>query len=375
MSEFVILGPSVSPRIDAFQSGLADLRRSPAPLVSYDAFLRDHDSLFDALNRQTILRIESPDRDPVSLRALYAAGAAGAEAAGFQTIDRDAAVTRKGEIGSPAQLWFGLRKALKAACASAESAGASVLIDREQTATMFDKAGCARLLAGHQVPAPAQLGLVERFEQLMATMHSCACTRVFLKLRHGSAAAGMMALALGPRHEIVAYTTAVQNDRGGISATRRIQKLSNHSSIEAIVDRLAPLGLTAEQWLPKSGIEGRTYDLRVIVIGGEPVFHVMRQSTHPMTNLHLGGKRGSADTIRRRIGEDHWASLNRTCRKVAGIFAGNFMIGIDVAILAGERKHAVLEVNAFGDHVKNVYYRGTTPQQCQVLRANRWLSA
>ena len=43
------------------------------------------------------------------------------------------------------------------------------------------------------------------------------------------------------------------------------------------------------------------------------------------------------------------------------------MVGVDAAILVGDRRHAVLEVNAFGDHVKGVTYRGFTPQEWQII--------
>jgi hypothetical protein len=44
------------------------------------------------------------------------------------------------------------------------------------------------------------------------------------------------------------------------------------------------------------------------------------------------------------------------------------MLGIDIAILRGDRRHTVLEVNAFGDHIKDVSYQGYSPQEWQILQ-------
>ena len=63
-----------------------------------------------------------------------------------------------------------------------------------------------------------------------------------------------------------------------------------------------------------------------------------------------------------------WESVLDSCRAVGQAFPSSFMLGIDIAILTGDRRHTVLEVNAFGDHIKDVSYEGYSPQEWQILQ-------
>ena len=232
----------------------------------------------------------------------------------------------------------------------------------------FDKSANSEHLDAHGIPVPRRIGSVGCFDELMAKMRSEQLERVFVKLRFGSSAAGMTALALGPGGQIVAYTTGIAGDGGAAYATRAVRRLVQHREVREIIDLFAPLGLHAEAWLPKAGVDGRNSDLRIITISGEPVFNVMRLSPHPMTNLHLGGARRSPEALRRRIGEAAWGELLESCRAVARAYPACSMLGIDAAVLADNRRHVVFEVNAFGDHIKGVRFRGCTPHEWQILQ-------
>ncbi len=71
----------------------------------------------------------------------------------------------------------------------------------------------------------------------------------------------------------------------------RVRSYGTEEEVAALIDMLAPDGLHVERWLPKATLDGRVFDLRVVVIGGEPTHAVVRTSRTPMTNLHLGGAR------------------------------------------------------------------------------------
>ena len=88
----------------------------------------------------------------------------------------------------------------------------------------------------------------------------------------------------------------------------------------------------------------RHFDTRVLVVAGEPAFTVVRTSSHPITNLHLGGTRGDPAIVADVAGPAH-----ESCRRIARLYAGTLHIGVDVLYEPGLRAHRVLEANAFGD--------------------------
>lgn len=367
----VVLGSASGPRADAFRAALTRLGETDAVYFSYAQFLAAPGTFAAAVRPGTILRFDSPDRERDSLKALYQLGAASTARAGYtvyEGVALDELLDSRGAIGSPAQLGFGLNAALTKAATLAAKRGARLLADPAELITTFDKTATTAHLEAHGVTVPRAIGPVSGFDDLMEKMNAAHLSRVFVKLRFGSSAAGMTALALGPGGQIVAYTTAIHGSRGLMHATRDVRRLVHHHDVREVVDGLSPLGLHAEAWLPKANIKGRSADLRVVLVAGEPVFGVMRLSPHPMTNLHLGGARRPADTLRRRAGEAAWSAMLESCRAAGKAFPSCFMLGVDAAILADGRRHALFEVNAFGDHVKGATYRGCTPQEWQVLR-------
>ena len=367
----VVLGPSSGPRLDAFKAALQRLGRHEAAFVGYHDILARPDRLEGALTPGAWLRFESPDRDPLALKALYEAGETEARSAGYPAFagaGLAALLETKGLIGSPAQLFFGLRRILRSAARIAEAAGAELSASPEELALAYDKPACGRHLRRKGVPTPEDLGPVGGFEPLMAVLREGGRRRAFVKLRHGSAAAGMLALALGPNGRLFAYTTAELGRDGAVFATRRVRRLERHAEIASVVEALAPCGLHAEAWLPKAGIGGKVCDLRLVTIRGETVGAVLRRSAFPMTNLHLGGSRGTPEPLRRRMAPGAWERVMETVHRTSRALPSCFTLGLDVAILADLRRHAVLEVNAFGDFVKGLRHGGLTPQEHQILR-------
>jgi hypothetical protein len=122
----VVLGAATGPRAEAFRAALSRLREPPAEFVSYERFLRHPGALAGLLQAGTIVRFDSPDRERASLCALYQAGAASAAAGGYTVLTGpalDQILDRRGPIGSPAQLAFGLRHALTLAAVMARERG------------------------------------------------------------------------------------------------------------------------------------------------------------------------------------------------------------------------------------------------------------
>jgi glutathione synthase/RimK-type ligase-like ATP-grasp enzyme len=230
----------------------------------------------------------------------------------------------------------------------AAAPGTTWLSDPADIAVMFDKRRChARLLAAG-VPVPAALQEVTSYEALRSRMAEAGWGRVFVKPAHGSSASGVVALQAQGRR-LKAVTSAVPTPCGGYVNSLRVAVYEREAEVAGLVDALAPDGLHVERWVPKAGLEGRTFDLRVVVIGGTPAHAVARTSLAPMTNLHLGGRRGDLAAVRMKLGEARWRRALEVCSQAAACFPGSLMVGVDLLVEAGLRRFVVGEVNAFGD--------------------------
>lgn len=258
-------------------------------------------------------------------------------------------------VGGGARWYATLTAALRRLAAAAGRAGATLLGDPEEVAVMFDKRRCHARLAAAGVPAPPALigpdapGDYARLRQRMA---DAAWSRVFVKPAHGSSASGVVALQVsGPRlgHRVRAVTSAVPDGRGGYANALGVRVYDREADVAALIDALAPDGLHVERWIPKAGLNGHALDLRVVVVAGTPTHAVVRTSRYPMTNLHLGGRRGDLTAVRAALGEDGWRRALAICAQAARCFPGSLMVGVDLLIEIGWRRMMVGEVNAFGD--------------------------
>jgi hypothetical protein len=207
--------------------------------------------------------------------------------------------------------------------------------------------------------------MVLSFDQLTTLMRVQGWDRVFVKLAHGSSASGVVAYqrtSRGPAgsglqsHRAVTTVEMVRT-RGELRLynSRRLRTYTDVREIATLIDALARHRIHVEQWLPKAGIDGRVFDLRVVVIGGRARQSVARLSRTPITNLHLLNDRADTSAIRRRMGCDAWRAAMATCARVMRVcFPGSLHGGVDLLVSSNFRRHAVLEVNAFGDLLPGV---------------------
>ncbi|MCU7822865.1 STM4014 family protein [Kitasatospora sp. DSM 101779] len=285
-----------------------------------------------ALPPGTVLRIDSPGED-AAVDALLRGPVLGA---GY-------APTR---VEGGAAWYAGVCAALHGLAALP---GVRLLGDPAEIAVMFDKRSAHRRLAAAGVPVPLALdgpppqGWAELVERLAAAR----MRRVFVKPVHGSSASGVVALEFGPRGQVQA-TTSAELAPDGLHNSLRVRRYRTAAEVAALVDALAPDGLHVEQWVPKASQGGRSADLRVVVVAGRATHAVVRTSTRPMTNLHLGGARGDLALAREAAGPA-WPRLLETAERAAACFPNSPVVGVDVLPTAGWRGAVVGEVNAFGD--------------------------
>src|SRR5262249_46328603 len=153
-----------------------------------------------------------------------------------------------------------------------------------------------------------------------------------------SSAVGSLALATGPRAgtdlpRMQAWTTVETvhaPDGLRLYNTRRVRVLDDPREIGVIVDRLCREGVQVEGWLPKAGQDDHSFDLRILVIAGEPRHTVVRCSQTPMTNLHLLNPRGDLDRVRASVPPAAWESAMESCRRTAALFPGSLHAGVDL---------------------------------------------
>jgi hypothetical protein len=354
----LLIGVPGSRRTQLFQNALSRAGRPAARVVSFLDLLREKTNITDLVSAETVVRIDSPGKDFETERALLHAGTEAAideQYAGITHEEVDRLEFDRGRILYPRQWYLGLCKALQVV--ESQLPDCLLMNSFSETLVMFDKPRCQAVLRNHGIPVATGLGEIESFADLRRRMAEYGCTRVFIKLAHGSSASGVIAYQVhGAKHR--ATTTVEVKKHGGklhLYNSRRIHVYEDVGEIGQLVDELCRHRVYVERWLPKAGIDGRTFDLRVVVIAGRARHSVVRLGRHPMTNLNLLGGRGNLEEVLQRIGNAGWVAIQRTCEQVmTTCFPRSLYAGIDLRISPDYQHHQVLEVNAFGDLLPDV---------------------
>jgi len=362
----ILLGNPGNPgdsRVDLFQAALRARDLPPAEVIAYEDLLAGRVDLAAVLRRGSLLRIESPGRNPAVERALLARGAEAAAEDGSPGVDRASALrlpVDRGRILYPRQWYLGFRSLLFEILEITDRLDGTVTFTSHPAdiAEMFDKRLCHSRLQAAGVRVPKALPAVHGYEELRSRMREAGLSRVFVKLNHGSSASGVVALATAPGRQLAWTTVEMVSDPLRLYNSRRLRRYEAESEVAALIDALAPHGVHTEAWVPKAGLDGAVCDLRLVTIGGRPEQTVLRLSRGPLTNLHLLNRRADPALLRSRMTAGAWESVLATCRQVAAQYPRTLHLGIDLAVRVGFRDHAVLEVNAFGDLLHGVQADG-----------------
>ncbi|MFJ7948193.1 STM4014 family protein [Streptomyces sp. NPDC096354] len=331
---FAVVGVPGNRRVTLFQEAVRAAGLPAARIVPWQDVLRGE----AAFRPGETVRMDSPGEDAEVERLLRA-------------VDDPTRV-------EGTALWYArFTAAVREVARAAGAAGAELLDDPGDVAVLFDKRLCHGVLDGAAVPVPASATsgagapVVRGWADVRALMAGHRMPRAFVKLAHGSSASGVLAVeTAGPGR--VRATTSVERDAGGrLFNSLRVRRCTTEREVAAIVDALAPDGLHIERWLPKASQHGRSADLRVVVVAGRATHAVVRTSRSPMTNLHLGGERGSLDEVRVavRAAGGSWAEVLAVCERAAACFPETLCVAVDLLPATGWRRFAVGEVNAFGD--------------------------
>lgn len=373
----LLIGVPGSRRTQLFQAALSRAGQPAATVVSFIDLLRQKTMIADLISAETVVRVDSPGKDFETERALLHLGVGGDEHFARITHEEiDRLEFERGRILYPRQWYLGLCNVLR--IVKSQLPDCFLMNSLSEIAVMFDKPRCQTILRNHGIPVAAGLGEIESFADLRLRMTETGYGRVFIKLAHGSSASGVIAYQVnGDKHRATTTVEVQQHgDKLHLYNSRRIRLYQDVREIERLVDELCRHRVYVEQWLPKAGIGGRTFDLRIVVIAGRAMHAVVRLGQHPMTNLHLLGGRGDLEQVLQRIGSAGWCAIQHTCERVmATCFPRSLYAGIDVRISPDYRQHHVLEVNAFGDLLPNVLCNGRDTYETEIDLCKRWIHA
>jgi hypothetical protein len=372
-----VVGNPGCPRVVGFQEALVRCGLPPAALVSYADLIASRSTLKQAVTAGAVVRLESPGRDFEVEKLLLAEGADEPDADGPSRISRDEAMRLsfdKGRIWYPRQWFLGFRAVLRRIGEQLSRCPPATLMNPPADVEMlFDKPRCQSVFAEAGIPVPRCLGPVRSFDHLRERMRESGCHNVFVKLAHSSSASGVVAYRTnGVRQEAITTVEMVhQADELRMYNSRLIRRYHEPSQIACLIDTLAREGVQVEEWLPKAALEDHVFDLRIVVIQGQARHTVVRMSKSPMTNLHLGNRRGDVTAVRERMGPDAWFAAVRTCAQTAAVFPDSLHLGVDLLIGPDYRRHAVLEANAFGDLLPGVLNDGVDTWEAEIRAVAR----
>jgi glutathione synthase/RimK-type ligase-like ATP-grasp enzyme len=337
----------------------------PPPIeIAWDDLLSDRVRLADVIPPGSLVRIESPGENEAVDAALTARG---------RDENRPAprSLMEYGEIGSPAAWFRGFSRTLEQIEAKLTPLDVTWMNHPAEIPVLFDKSHCQQALRAAGIPTPTLQGAISCYEELRTRMRDSGQSRVFVKLRYGSSASGVVALATSK--DQVQATTSVEVENGGpdgavrLFNSLRVRRYTQEREVAVLIDALCSREAHVESWIPKAGWGGTVFDLRVMLIAGEPEHVVMRTSTGPITNLHLGNRRGDIDSFLHELPATSREFAWNSCRRIAQVFPRSFYFGIDLLFHPGFQRHAIMEVNAFGDLLPGITFHGHDTYRRELL--------
>jgi glutathione synthase/RimK-type ligase-like ATP-grasp enzyme len=360
----VLLGNLENRRAQFFLQAAAALGWESVQTLSWLDFLANPDALTAKLAPDGWLRIESPGENFALEKALLALGAGLPDSPRYLRLSAAEVSSldfRRGQILPMRQWYLGWRKTLDRVdqCLN-EVKGRRAMNPPGDIADMFDKARCHELFKAARVPVPRLLGLPESFEHLRELMREAHCRRVFLKPCHSSSASGVVALETSKTGWQAFSSVELTGETGpcGLFNSLRVRRYRESRQIAALIDAVCRHRCIAEAWFPKAGYGGQRFDLRVLVIARRAGHAVMRQSAGPITNLHLGNRRGDLEGLRGQMGESRWQEAVSVAEQAAAVFPDSLYVGVDLLAAPGFERFAIAEVNAFGDLLPHLLHEG-----------------
>jgi hypothetical protein len=369
-----------SRRVEGFSSATARLLQQRPTLIPWLSVLETASWTRRIQDIPLFLRLESPGRNSrVELQMLRRGAEIADEEARFGwrrfSAGETSRLTMEPGFIAPMRQWFlGWRSVLREVDGWSRLAGAEAywLNPPEEVISMFDKARTQRLFEKAGLPVPPSLGLPRDFDELWEAMRRGGHRRVFLKPCHGSSASGVVALESSDRQIQTFSTLELIDGPGGtrLYNSRRILNRRGVGEVRPLIDAACRERCIAQAWIPKAGIQGKPFDLRVVVVRGRARHVMVRLGRGPVTNSQLLGGKGDAGAVQERMGTETWQRMLRHCEKaMVACFPGSLYAGFDVLVEPNFRTAHLIEANAFGDLLPWNLHEGKTTYEWEVVEA------
>jgi glutathione synthase/RimK-type ligase-like ATP-grasp enzyme len=359
--QIIVMGNPENRRVALFLGAARQWQLPPPRIISYLDLLEGKMEWADFLQPNTLIRIESPGENFEVEKALIALGAnvekTGGTSQRISAPDARQLAYDPGRVRFLRQWYLGYERLLLELKSVAETTRSVTWMNSpDAIRLMFDKRRCQAHLSAAGIAVPRYDLNITSYEMLRRGLHQ----RVFIKPSHSSSASGVIAYRRhGQREEAITTVERV----AGSGPTRfynslKLQRYTSSAEIAEVVNFILNEGAIVEEWIPKASLQNQTFDVRIVVIGGKARHVVPRLSAGPITNLHLGNCRGDAGQLIRLLGEEKYAQLLDTAERSVDSLPGAFYAGVDVLIPLGLGQPRVLELNAFGDLLPNLYHHG-----------------
>ena len=217
-------------------------------------------------------------------------------------------------------------------------------------AEMFDKNTSIARLHKAGIPTPPTFKPVTNSQILFKELKNRGWKKAYIKLAYGSSASGIIVIDnIATTPSAITSMVKIKQAFYNTYKLRRITGQQLHSALDFLIKE----GATAQKAIPMAQITGQNFDVRVIMIAAKPEFFIFRLSAQPMTNLHLGGRRGYFDYCRQQIPNRIWLDAMDHCIAAAKLY-DSWVIGIDLLFERDYNHYYIIELNAFGDFFPNL---------------------
>ncbi|RKH55446.1 STM4014 family protein [Corallococcus llansteffanensis] len=372
---FLLIGNPGNRRVTLFQEALVRAGLPPAHVVSWETVARAPDVLLELPDTERCVRIDAAGEDAEVERAFLKRGHADALFDGCDLVPPeqvDALPPEHGRVLCPRQHHLGFLRVLEDLAARfAQRPRWRVLSQPSAIASLFDKRITSRRYAALGIPVPPYLDDITTPEALRQGMSEACWREVFVKLSCGSSASCLAVYRVGrtPGSEGSLLTSLHRGATGWFNSLK-VRRVSDAAEVDAVLSFLLREGSQVEQARPKARLGGDVFDCRILAVRGEPVFTVVRQSRHPITNLHLGGYRGDLDAFHAAVPPRELEAALESCRAVARTH-DCLHVGIDLMFEEFFHGHRVLEANAFGDLLPGLTRDGLSVYDWEIREALR----
>ncbi|WP_221801582.1 STM4014 family protein [Oceanobacter mangrovi] len=366
---WLLLASANDPRTHAFATALQQQQpNSHLTIHDWQQAKLPLATLSEAGLGQLHIRVESASHDLETVRQLSRLGTARAQQQGFAPVPETTLAALQDGAYLPAACYYhGVGERLQQWQQQLQDHGIEhQWMNRpEHIQAVSDKLRCHQQMADAGIAVAEARYDIHTAEQLWQLLQQPGWQRVFVKPRFGAAAAGILALAQ-LRPDLWRGQTTLHQHQGQWVNSLRPQLLREQADINAVVEQLLLSGIVVEKWLPKLKYRQLESDCRLLVIGGEIRLGVLRCSHSPITNLHLLNQRHPLESLWPLVPAAAISALHEDMAKLAQLFPHSTQLAVDVAFHQYQRRHRVLEVNAFGDFLQRVEYQGMNSYQLQL---------